>query len=192
MSIVMTATPSVNQSNPNTIDWKLCNVTTGKCGTGTTTDPWPAIDLPYKSGPNDVIFVINDPNKIGIQFSNDPLWLKPGAGKPPKGINSNSQLGTLQQPAPGVLIVPDANTKAQSMSYRLNFVNSNNPSQAVTSIDPDWHNGGTGFNVSTLQAVQLGIGLATLAAILFVAYQQSALKSLLTGARTGTVKGSPG
>jgi hypothetical protein len=183
MSVVMTATPSVNQSNPNTIDWKLCNVTTGQCGTGTKTSPYPAIDLAYNSGPQDVIFVINDSSKIGIQFSNDPLWLKVGAGKPPQGIQSNNQLGTLLQPTPGILIVPDVNTKAQVMSYRLNFVNANNPSQGVTSIDPDWHNGGTGTRMNTSSAVELGIGIATLAAVLFVAYQQSSLTRMVAGIR---------
>jgi len=145
MSVVMTATPS--GPDPQHINWKLCNLTTNVCGTGTQTEPYPAIYLSYNSGPQDVIFVINDPSNLGIKFANDPLWMVMNQGQHPTGpgIHSNGQLGTPQKFS-SVLIVPDHNSQAQWMSYRLNFVDKAN--QPVKAIDPDWHNGGTGSGLS--------------------------------------------
>jgi hypothetical protein len=192
MAEVMTATPSMG---PDGVTWRLCNVSTNACGSGTPQDPYPVVDLGAKTGPHDVIFVVNDPAKLGIKFATNGFWMEPGKGKHPTNptINSNNQITGTLQPSPSVLIVSDKNDNSTPMwlSYRLNFVD--NANNTVNPIDPDWHNGGGGSGISsTLAVATLAIGVATLVVILFVAYQQSRLKRMLAGALPGSAKNNPG
>jgi hypothetical protein len=168
MAEVMTATPAANQSGGYT--WTLCNVSTKECGIGTPTSPYPTIELGAKTGSRDVVFVINDQNKTGIQFANDPFWVMPGKGQHPTGPvnNSNGQLGNPLKPSASILIVSDKNDNQNTMwlSYRLNLVN--NANQAVTPIDPDWKNGGGGSGITVYYDLAFFASAATAIAVLLL------------------------
>ncbi|MCL6730832.1 hypothetical protein [Sphingomonas hankyongi] len=193
MAEVMTATPTMGTDG---IEWKLCNVSKNACGSGKPQDPYPAIDLGPNTGPQDVIFVINDPAHLGIKFATNAFWMMPGKGKHPTNpsVDSNNQITGVLQPSPSVLIVSDKNNGNQQwFSYRLNFVD--NANNTVNPIDPDWKNGGGGGThamSNPLATAGLLLSLASLLAILFVIYQNSSLRRMIAGGRSGPASGNPG
>jgi len=197
MAEVMTATPSMGQNNK--ISWTLCNDNM-ECGTGTKQNPFPMVDVKQNTGAQKVYFIIDDTANLGIKFADDALWVVQGKGQHPgqPGIDSGNQFSSADvktNPGKTILTVSDKNDNSGTLwlSYRLNFVNGAN--QEVTPIDPDWKNGGgggtSGMSGAMTTAILL-VGLATLAAVLFVAYQNSSLRRMIAGGQSGPANISHG
>ena len=190
MAEVMTATPTMGPGN--TIQWTLCDDNM-LCGTGTKQDPFPIVDVKPNSGAQKVRFIIDDSGAPGIMFADDSLWVVQGKGQHPNqsGIDSGNQFSSADvttNKAKTILTIADKNDNTGTLwlSYRLNFVDA--AGKAVTPIDPDWKNGGGGGGMGSSNALAIAtliIGLATLATILFVAYQNSSLRRTIAGGRSG-------
>lgn len=159
-------TPVVDQGQNKL---KLCHGT--NCGTSNGT--YPTVDLGYDSGGHTFVVSINDPTHQ-YTFTNDPIWVQRGYGSPPQKImDSKGQIPNVIKANDQTIIFDDLNDERLTLGYRLNL---NGPSGSL-SIDPAIKNGGGTTSVySALQVATLAIGVASLVAILFVAYQQWALR----------------
>jgi hypothetical protein len=127
------------------VSWSLCNPA-GACGGN---GAFPSIDFAPNAPGAQVKISINDPNHLGITFAagQSAMSVQPGVICPQGTIwNSGvpAQLTGFSRSTDGTYVQffdANSNSGAQTFTYKLNFVNSNN--QAVTSIDPIIRNGGT-------------------------------------------------
>jgi hypothetical protein len=168
----ITVTPA--KATGGNIVWELCHKAPSKpevCGDATK--GYPPVILGHNSGTNsgDQVFTvtINDVNKLGINFSSDPLWIQPNS-KPKSHVIDQTQIfGVTPVPpaAPTKLIFKDKNDgNPVKLVYQLNFVGADH--KPVASIDPDIRNGGTtiigGGGQSTAAVVVAAAGLLLLLA----------------------------
>lgn len=166
------------------IQLQMCHGTV--CGNSPGT--YPDVTLDPGTGSHVIIVSIANPT-LGVTFDDDALWVKPNHGSPPhKMLDSAGQIPGFTKANDTTIFFTDANNNNQSngwltLGYALRF---KGPTGALT-IDPDIKNGGgTSTSYSSFQTASLVIGIATLAAILFVAFQQFALKQLLGNGRAGS------
>lgn len=145
---IITVSPTAG-SKPNDVQWTLCY--NGTCG---GPGQYPAVEVPPNSGPHVFVISIDDPNNTGIKFAGsgnhypmggeDALWVVRGKGQHPqgKGIDAKNQLTDITLTNGTTLVLTNKNDNGYPfwMSYRLNFVGKDG--KAVTSLDPDWKNGG--------------------------------------------------
>lgn len=171
---VIRVTPS---HGPGGIEWKLCHG--NNCGAAGS---YPTIEFPAKSGPHVIVISIDDPQHTGITFASPPsnptsasdaLWVVDGPNKHPAkgGGNPGNQLQDATLANATTLVVTNKNDNANPMwmSYRLNFVGSNGV--AVSPIDPDWKNGGTGSGISIDYTTALiGAAVGAFVAFLFIRF----------------------
>jgi len=168
MSEQITVTPT-QQAN-GTIAWTLCYHQ--KCGgpAHPTVKAYPPIMVPADAAAYDFNIVIGQPD-LGITFAPDPIWIAPGKGiKPPHGTNSHNQLGDFSVGNNGkTLSLTDQNSNmfGKWFSYQLNFVRGSKP---VDALDPDWHNGGGGFNLYFASAEMAAITLIAAAVLLLLGF----------------------
>lgn len=168
---IITVTPS--KGNGTKIDWTMCHTAPGKTEVCSPKNVYPPITVGHNSGSNagaQVFTVtINDVNKLGINFSSDPLWIQ--ANSKPKSHVIDAQIFDVT-PNPTKLVFKDKNDGGPvTLVYQLNFVGADQ--KPVTSIDPDIKNGGTTVVGGDSQAmtVVLVVGLAVLAAALWFGFR---------------------
>jgi len=172
--VFLQVTPVVNGSK---IDLRMCSGTV--CGT--TPGTYPAVTLDANSGAHVFIVSITDPTQ-GVTFADDAVWVHKGKGSPSaQGLNNNGQIASFTKANNSTIFFTDNNDNATPMTlgYSLHFKGPNNTDLV---IDPDIKNGGgTSLysNYMVMGAVVLGV--ATLATILFVAFQQNVLKRMIAG-----------
>lgn len=171
--VFLQVTPVVNGSK---IDLRMCNGTL--CGT--TPGTYPTVSLDANSGAHVFIVSITDPTQ-GVTFADDAVWVRKGHGSPSgSGLGNNGQIASFTKANNSTIFFTDNNDNATPMTlgYSLHFKGPNNTDLA---IDPDIKNGGgTSVYSNTLVIASVVLGAATLAAILFVAIQQSALKRMIS------------
>jgi hypothetical protein len=122
------------------------------------------------------------PNGENSFSATDPIWV--GTSKP-NTHSTNSQISDKWVSTDGkTLIILDKNSVPGRLHYRLNINGPNGP------LDPIVENGGgttppspTSIFTGTSSALLL-ISVATLATVLFVAFQQSSIKQMVTGIRS--------
>jgi hypothetical protein len=162
-------TPTLNSSTKK-IEWKMCLVESGQdkvCGS--KDGDYPNLELGKGKGAYVLQFRIDDPAKLGIKFAANPLNIKTG--------NPNGADSQITIPAGGggtVMTFTDLNTLPSSakpaavkITYGLNFVDKNN--KAVTAIDPDLTNGGTGNRFDFADyLLPVGAGLLAGMALMFL------------------------
>ena len=163
---VIEVTPA---QKPNGIEWTLCYKNTNICG---GPGNYPAVDLGQNTGPQVIIFNINDPAKLGIKFDpTDPIWIQ--ANNKPTGpvVGPPSQVVDVTPANNTTLVFMDKNKgPAMTLKYQLNFVGADN--QKVTAIDPDIRNGGgTGgrklFGAAEASALLIGAAVGITVATLW-------------------------
>jgi len=159
-----TATPTLSGS---AISWRLCHTDPNPDNCGNTKNPFPDVTLKANQGNYTFKFTINDPAKLGIKFSNDPIWVQQGSQ--PTGPGVDAQITQLTGQGTTELKFKDLNDKPNNgnpdpviLKYQLNFVDGNN--QPVTSLDPDITNGGT--NTKYYSDIWLPLGAAFLVGIM--------------------------
>ena len=171
--------------NGSNIQLQMCHGTV--CGTSPGTYP----DVTLSEGTGSHVFVVSIVNPtLGVTFDDDALWVKQNHGSPPhKMMDSAGQIPAFTKANDTTIFFSDANNNDPTngeltLAYALRF---KGPTGALT-IDPDIKNGGGTTRSNNFAVVELVIGLAALGAILFVAIQQSSLKRMLAGIRSGSVK----
>lgn len=157
------------------ITWTLCYKNAATCG---GPGSYPAVDLGANTGPQIIIFNINDPANLGIKFDpTHPIWIQ--ANNKPTGpvVGPPSQVVDVTPANNTTLVFMDKNKgPAMTLKYQLNFVGADN--QKVTSIDPDIRNGGgTGKTFfGAAQATALLIGAAVGIAVAALWFRRAAAK----------------
>lgn len=157
-------TPSKAQGGK--IDWTLCHTAPGAGEVCGNSNNYPVVVLGKGSGEHLFTVTINDPAKLGIAFSSDPLWIQANT-KPTKPVIDANQVIDVT-PSPTKLIFKDKNTGTPvDLVYQLNFVGPNQ--KPVTAIDPEIKNGGTtvvGYDQTSL--VLGGVALVFLLAAIWL------------------------
>lgn len=152
----------------------------GQSGPAST---FPVIEAKKGSGGHDIYFTVFDPQKA-IKFAGydgpNPaqaigIAVAPVTGpKPKSGIVTNGEVKNVTYGNDGAqLLLDNANKKDVTLVYTLNFVDSSNNNQPVTSIDPELKNGGGGTvsdALSTVSVVAAGFLLGALISVLVVRY----------------------
>jgi hypothetical protein len=164
---------------------------------------YPDIDL-SNNGQTKFIYTIVDVNNLGITFDPRPvpnsqpqvanaLWVSAGSGtQKTAGINSTQIAGTpVLQNGNKQLKFFDKNSNYDVLTYQLNFINSNNLSENVTSIDPEIrNNGGGGITQKLIQNFEFVIAAAVLLAIVtFFVGRALGRRSVAKTARPSTAGG---
>jgi len=180
--ISFTATPSMEANGQ--IAWSYCQ-TDGACGTAA--GHFPPISLPQQQNgaPATPVTITIAPNNLGITFApgHDAMWLQQGAGNCPQSQvwdpGTPPQITGFARVSNTQIKFNDVNSKVADLTYRLNFVNTNQ--QAVTPIDPDIKNGGTNLwgGVNTTQLL-----IASAVVALVVSLIVSLISSYIIAQRT--------
>ena len=140
------------RNDENVVSWFwLYN---GQSGPAST---FPVIEAKKNSGGHDIYFTVFDPqNQIKFAGYDGPnpsqaiaIAVKPETGpqppKPNSGIVTQGEVKNSTYGNGGAqLLLDNANSKKLTFVYTLNFVDSSNNNQPVTSIDPELKNGGGG------------------------------------------------
>lgn len=125
------------------VNWTMC-IQGGACSPGP--NQFPPVNL--SKGVADVKFtmnIVNDHTGMDIKFApTDPLWVQQGAK--PKGPGLDTQIYDLSGGNTKILTFKDANNNhvPATLTYQLNFVDSSGK-PVNKAVDPDIHNGGSGF-----------------------------------------------
>lgn len=174
--VFLQVTPIVNGSN---IQLQLCH--DKDCGNSPGT--YPSVSLDANSGGHVFIVSITDPSQ-GVKFASDAVWVHAAHGSPAKqGLNNNGQIGSFTKANDTTIFFTDANNNdpknPMTLGYSLHF---KAPNGNDLVLDPDIKNGGgTSLYSSAFAMGSLVLGVATLAAILYVAFQQSIVKRMIAG-----------
>ena len=180
-TIFLQVKPVLNGQN---IQLQLCHGTV--CGNANGN--YPDVSLAQNSGPAVFIVSIADPSQ-GVKFANDALWMHGVHGSPNKqGLNNNGQVASFTKANDTTIFFtdPNNNTSPMNLGYSLHFTGPNGQSIA---IDPDIKNGGgTTYYSNVLQVGAVILGAATLLAILYVAFQQSAVRRSVEAIRAALGK----
>lgn len=118
---------------------------------------YPAVKVAYNDTADFTFTIVNPGN---ITFSNDPIWIQKGTGKPTGGVDS--QITGISGQGTTVLKFHDTNQTKGTLTYVLNF---NNAPQ----LDPIIENGGGGIGgggfFEEYAAVLLGAAVLAVLAI---------------------------
>lgn len=156
------------------VSWKLCYLPQGKpkdCGNAKS--PFPDVVLGYNQGAYWFKYkIVGDQTGLGIKFSSDPIWI--ANGTQPTGPGIDSQIDNVSVTPQGELKFRDKNDKPDEydgdpviLKYQLNFVDKDE--NAVTSLDPDITNGGTGNTLDFADyLLPVGAGLLAGMALMFL------------------------
>lgn len=140
-TVTLDFTPTKDASG--VVNWTMC-IKGGACSNGP--NQFPAVDVNH--GNADVKFtanIVNDHTGMGIKFApTNPIWVQQGAK--PTGPGVDTQIYDISNSVPTTLKFTDANCNHNSttLSYQLNFVDGSGKS-INKPVDPDIHNGGSGF-----------------------------------------------
>lgn len=152
----LTATPKRNPSGA--IEWTLSDGTKSG-GHG----HFPSVALPKKSGAHHFTISIG-PDRLGIEFSKDPLWIHEGSTCPTQSGIDSAQIKGFKRLNDTQIFFTDLNKgDAVDLWYQLNFVDSDG--KPVNPLDPEIKNGGGTGNLYAAVFV-----LAAAAALAYVAY----------------------
>ncbi len=160
MDADLTATPSFD-SNGSVTSWQLCSkaTTSGNCGNGKSSSPYPKIDFP--KGTSDHTIKIDIANGNGITFAQtNPLWIQQDTKPTSPIVSPTSQIDPTKIQGAGTttLKFKDANSEAMLLKYQLNFTGGT----GLMAIDPDIQNGGKGVYDTYTIAIVAGVALAVI------------------------------
>lgn len=157
----ITVTPTKNANG--VFEWTL----TYGGRSGSKNGEYPTVHLRH-GGKNERFEITLVDSTYGITFSNDPLWIAPGACPVVTGIDKT--LIDRVETGPTVVKFRDLNSNANEMSlwYRLNFnVPGLKAGEEGTYLDPEIRNGGgggPGMNLWRTVAAIVAVAAASFAA----------------------------